>query len=291
MKRISACYSDVYFAATPTASMRKLPLVARAIESRGLAELVNPGSIDPAKLMSLHDPEYVNSFLSGSGRLASTQGWGWTSAIRDGVLAINAGQIVGARLALDQGVAANVAQGFHHATFHRGNGYCTFCGLALVAQEFKDLRIGVLDCDQHEGNGTAEYTQRLPNLCNFTIYGTSFGATQSERSIHRPLKSCKDNFRPYMDAVHEGLNQMKVWKVDIIQYQAGADPHADDPYGTLGLSADQLRERDRTVFQFAKDHSIPILFDLAGGYQEPLETKLVPLHVATFEEAADVFGS
>jgi acetoin utilization deacetylase AcuC-like enzyme len=91
-------------------------------------------------------------------------------------------------------------------------------------------------------------------------------------------------------ALKEGLEQMLKWKVDLIQYQAGVDPHIDDPYGSLGLSTLDLRERDRIVFQFVKDHSIPILFVLAGGYQEPIESALVPLHVGTFEEASAVFG-
>jgi len=291
MRKIAACFSEVYFAATPTASMRKLPLVAHETVSRGYTRLVDPGLFDPAKLMRLHDPQYVYSFLSGKGRLASSQGWGWTPQIRDGVLAINAGQIKGAELALQEGVAANVAQGFHHATYERGNGYCTFCGLALVAQEFKDLKVGVLDCDQHQGNGTAEFTQRLPNLFNWTIFGTTFGAPEFERSINRPLRSCTNHFETYRNALQEGLDQMERWKVDLLLYQAGADPHIDDPYGSLGLTSGQLRERDRLVFQFAKDHSIPILFVLAGGYQEPIESKLIPLHVATFEEAVDAFSA
>jgi acetoin utilization deacetylase AcuC-like enzyme len=289
MRKIAACYCEKYFAETPTASMRKLPVVAHEVTSRGLAALIDPGSLDPAKLFALHDPVYANSFLTGNGKLASSQGWGWTPQIRDGVLAINAGQIRGAQLALAQGIAANIAQGFHHATYERGNGYCTFNGLALVAQEFPDLKIGVLDCDQHQGNGTAEYTTRLPNLFNFTIYGTTFGAPDLSRSINRPLRSCTKDFGLYLHALDEGCLQIRKWGINLLIYQAGADPHINDPYGSLGLTSEQLRQRDRHVFQFAKDHSIPILFVLAGGYQEPIESALAPLHVATFEEAADVF--
>jgi acetoin utilization deacetylase AcuC-like enzyme len=270
--------------------MRKLPVVARAVEQAGLAELIDPGSIDPAKLMKLHDPAYVQAFLTGKGPLARSQGWGWTAMIRDGVLAIQAGQIRGAQEALRQGIAANVAQGFHHSTYARGGGFCTFNGLALVAQEFPDLKVGVLDCDEHQGNGTAEFTQRLPNLYNFTIYGCPFGSPEYPRSLNRRLRSCATDFKPYQAALEEGFSQLKTWGVDLLIYQAGADPHIHDPYGSLGLSADNMRLRDRLVFEFTKRTSLPVLFVLAGGYQEPIETRLAPLHIATFEEASRIYG-
>src|SRR5256885_16218815 len=97
---IKACFSEKYFAATPTASMRKLPPVAKAAQEAGYAELIDPGSISANKLRRLHDPEYVEAFLEGKGKLASAQGWPWTEQIREGVLAMNAGQLVAAENAL-----------------------------------------------------------------------------------------------------------------------------------------------------------------------------------------------
>jgi acetoin utilization deacetylase AcuC-like enzyme len=203
------------------------------------------------------------------------------------VLAINAGQLRGAQLALEEGIAANVGQGFHHATYEKGMGYCTFNGLALVAQEFPLLRVGILDCDEHQGNGTAQFTGRLKNLFNFTIYGTSFGAPGLPRSVNRHLGA--HDFDAYLYALDEGLRQMKDWEADLLLYQAGADPHVDDPLGSLGLTSEQLRKRDRCVFEQVKEWELPTLFVLAGGYQTPIESALAPLHVATFEEAADIF--
>jgi acetoin utilization deacetylase AcuC-like enzyme len=289
MKKIPTCFSEHYFAETTTASMRKLPVVAREVESRGYAELIDPGALDVEKLRSLHAPAYVDAFLEGRGAIASSQGWPWSIAIRDGVLAINAGQLCGARLALQHGLAANIGQGFHHAVYEQGMGYCTFNGLALIAQEFPNLRIGVLDCDEHQGNGTAQFTGRLQNLFNFTIYGGSFGAPALPRSINRQLNRCADDFGAYEYALDEGLRQMSEWAVDLIIFQAGADPHENDPLGSLGLTTEQLRLRDRRVFEYAKREGVPILFVLAGGYQIPIETALAPLHVTTFAEAVDVF--
>ncbi len=149
--KIKTCFSSTYYAETPTASMRKLPVVAQLIEDAGYAELVDPGTIDLEQLRRLHDPKYVDAFLSGKGPLASSQGWKWSEQIRNGVLAINAGQLVAAENAFKDGIAANVAQGFHHSGYYRGSGYCTFNGLALVAQSYPDKKVFVLDCDEHGG--------------------------------------------------------------------------------------------------------------------------------------------
>ena len=172
---VPTCFSPLYSAETPTASMRKLGPVAWHAVEQGLAEVEVPEPIDPDKLRRLHAPEYVDAFLEGKQPLASAQGWSWTPQIRDGVLAMHGGQLLGTRLALEHGIAANIAQGFHHAGYARGGGYCTFNGLTLVAQEFPNLRVFVLDCDEHGGNGTEEFTQRLPNLYNFSINGTALG--------------------------------------------------------------------------------------------------------------------
>ena len=284
-RKIKTCFSPAYQAETPTASMRKLAPVARQVVERGFAELVDPGSIDVEKLRRLHAPAYVDAFLTGKSSLASSQGWPWTPQIRDGVLAIQAGQLVGAQLALDHGIAANIAQGFHHAVYRSGMGYCTFNGLALVAQEFSEKTICVLDCDEHGGNGTEEFIRRLPNLFQCTINGSQFGCKDSERSRCFNLKSITDDFVPYESALDKSFVQILKWKPDLLLYQAGADPHINDPLGSLGMTTEQMKQRDRMVFELCAKNSIPVLFVLAGGYQEPIETKLVPLHVNTFEAA------
>ena len=286
---IKACFSEKYFAPTPTASMRKLPPVAKAAERAGYVKLVDPGNIDVEKLRRLHAPEYVEAFLTGQGKLASAQGWPWTERIRDGVMAMNAGQLVAARNALQHGIAANIAQGFHHARYPAGGGYCTFNGLALVAQEFPELKVCVLDCDEHGGNGTENFTQRLPNLLNFTINGSSFGCSTSERSICLNLRAVTDCFEVYLAALQSAFAQVSRWQPDLIIYQAGADPHVDDPLGSLGMTTEQLLLRDQEVFRYCRGTRCPTFFVLAGGYQEPIEENLVPLHLNTFKAAYETY--
>ena len=290
-RSLPACFSPLYSADTPTASMRKLGPVAWYAVAEGLCHLHRPEPVTPEQLRRLHAPDYVDAFLSGREPLASSQGWSWTPQIRDGVLAINGGQLLGAKLALAHGMAANIAQGFHHSGYEMGDSFCTFNGLALVAQEFPDKRVFVLDCDEHGGNGTAEFTERLENLFNFSIHGTPFGMFATARSIRRTLKNVTNEFSVYRDALTEAFDCIEKWRPDLILYQAGADPHINDPLGSLGMTTEQMLERDRIVFEFCRRKGLPVLFVLAGGYQEPIREKLLPLHLNTFRAAQACFAS
>lgn len=290
LNSIRTCFSPLYSAETPTASMRKLGPVAWHAVANGWAEIEVPDLVDSDRLRQLHAPEYVDAFLIGRSPMASAQGWPWTPQIRDGVLAIQGGQLLGAKLAMEHGIAANVAQGFHHAGYASGCGYCTFNGLALVAQEFPELRVMVLDCDEHGGNGTEEFTYRLPNLYNFSIHGNSFGMRGGERSIPRRLPSVTQRFSLYEQALDDAFDMVECWRPDLLIYQAGADPHINDPLGSLGMTTEQLAARDRIVFERCTDQKLPVLFVLAGGYQEPINSKLLPLHLNTFKAAHAVFA-
>lgn len=282
--KIETCFSDKYAAQTSTPSMRKLQPVARAVASRGIGRLAEPTATDITdRLRRLHDPKYVDAFLKGEEPLASAQNFNWTPEIRDGVLAINAGQLHAAEMALEHGIAANIAQGFHHAGYRSGCGYCTFNGLAMVAQEHPDKRIFVLDCDQHEGNGTQEFTERLDNLRQATIFGSHMGGLDTERSVQFKLGRVTDDWPAYEHALLSAFALIEAWSPDLVIYQAGVDPHIDDPMGTLDMTTDQLRRRDRMVFDHLLKQGIPVLFVLAGGYQKM--KPLVKLHENTFCEA------
>lgn len=290
---IHTLYSDKYFANTPTASMQKLPLVAESAKSFGFANLHEPedvGSLSiQQKLKKIHDPHYVDAFQIGNGRLACSNGWDWTPEIRDGVFEINKGQINAAYAALEYGIAANVAQGFHHAGINRGCGFCTFNGLALVASELSNKKVFVLDCDEHGGNGTANFTEYMDNFSQVTINGCDFGIKENKRTVNFTLPKITNRFNLYVEALNSAFGYIKGFSPDLIIYQAGADPHIDDPLGSLGMTTEQMAERDRIVFTKTKEMGIPVLFVLAGGYQKPIETKLVPLHVNTFQEAYNIY--
>ena len=285
---LKACYSPRYYASTHTNSMEKLTAVADSLAEQNIAELVDPGIIDPEILKQLHEPSYVDAFVNGIKPLASFQGFrNWNEQLRDAVLSVQAGQIEAAKIAWREGVAANIAQGFHHAVYEYGGSYCTFNGLALIAQHFPDKKIFILDCDQHGGNGTAEFTLRLPNLFNFTIFGHRFGCASYERSVTRLIDQNTGNYEQYVAAIEEGYRTAIEWGADLIVYQAGMDCHKDDRFGSAWITDEVMYDRDKLVFELAKKYELPIMFVLAGGYQRMYH--LVPLHVATFKAANEVY--
>jgi acetoin utilization deacetylase AcuC-like enzyme len=170
-------------------------------------------------------------------------------------------------------VAMSPTSGFHHACYRRGEGFCTFNGLMVAAillkQQYDLNKIGIIDFDAHYGNGTVSIINEKE--IDY-IEHVSFG-----------------------DLVYQGLNNFDKWienlendlekqfkNCDIIFYQAGADPHIDDPLGGY-LTTEQMRLRDKVVFAFAKKNNLPIVWNLAGGYQEPIE-KVLSLHENTLKE-------
>lgn len=269
--------------------MEKLHYVAQAVVEQSLAQLVEPNAVTAETLRNLHDPVYVDAFISGRLPLAEMARFKWSEQMRDAILTIQGGQLTAARIALDEGMSANIAQGFHHAVYEYGGAYCTFNGLALVAQEHPDKKVFVLDCDQHGGNGTAEFTTRLTNLFNYTIYGLRFGCRDFERSMGRLIPRREGNFSLYTHALQDAFKQILIQKTDLLIYQAGMDCHQADPYGSPWLDSALLYQRDSMVFEFAKRHNIPIMFVLAGGYQALPD--VVKLHVSTFQAASQFYGS
>lgn len=285
---LKACYSPRYFARTHTNSMEKLTAVADVLRAQQMVELIDPGSIEVELLKKLHNPQYVDAFISGETAFATIQGFKpWNEQLRDAILSVQAGQLVGAEIALQEGIAANIAQGFHHASYESGAAYCTFNGLALVAKQYPEKRIFVLDCDQHGGDGTAIFTNRMTNLINFGIFGIRFGCKASERSLTRYIHPKQGNFDLYREAIFEAFQYASRWDTDLIIYQAGMDCHQHDKYGSKWFTTELLFERDRIVFEMAKKMKIPMLFVLAGGYQALDD--LVPLHVNTFKAANEVY--
>ncbi|MEC7118650.1 MAG: histone deacetylase [Pseudomonadota bacterium] len=286
---LKACYSPHYYAKTKSNSMEKLTAVAEAVQARGVATLVEPDPIDPEILRRLHNPDFVDAFLTGQAPLAQSQRFIWNEQLRDAVLYIHGGQLCAAEIALREGIAANIAQGFHHAEYDYGGGYCTFNGLALLAQQYPEKRVFVLDCDQHGGNGTAEFTRSLENLFNYTIFGLSYGCREYERSVNAWIPRDHGSFEQYQAALEAGFAQILAWQTDLLIYQAGMDCHQLDPFGSDWFDSESLYQRDRLVFDFAKQHGIPIVFVLAGGYQAL--PALTELHVGTFVAAQSVYFS
>ena len=173
--------------------------------------------------------------------------------------------------------AAAPCSGFHHAGYDTADGFCTFNGLMVTAcvlrHERLADRVGILDFDQHWGNGTEDIISRLEAdwVCHYSAGATWHRAEQANS---------------FMQAIPKIVESMG--NCDVVLYQAGADPHIEDPLGGW-LTIEQLRERDRLVFESAERFGLPIAWNLAGGYQSPLR-KVLDIHDNTMLECISVFG-
>ena len=183
----------------------------------------------------------------------------------------------------------NLAGGSHHAFPDRGEGYCMFndCAVAARAMQAEGLsqRVIIVDCDVHQGNGTASIFAGDPTVFTFSIHGEKNFPLQKEHSdIDIPLED-RTGDEKYLAALEAGLKQaLERADADLAFFIAGADPYIDDRYGGLGLSKAGLAERDRMVFQLCGEKGIPVVVTMGGGYARRIQDT-VDIHLQTVRSA------
>ncbi|MEM6559611.1 MAG: histone deacetylase [Myxococcota bacterium] len=262
---IPSVFSPNYVVNTPARNMVKLGRVHELAQREGLMRSALPRPLDRAVLSSLHDEFYVRDFLNGRRPLSTSNNLPWSEELVSAVLLMNGGMLSAYELACEYGVAVNVANGFHHAMPDRGEAYCTFNGLALLAHCNPSTRVFVLDIDQHGGNGTETFCAQLENLTAFSIHGSRFGCTGGLRSHLRLVREARTQPELFLRALDEALELAA--EHDVLVYQAGVDCHYADPHGSMGLDDALLMQRDETVAAWARKHGKPLVVCLAGGYQ------------------------
>ena len=292
----------------------KFARVADELQGELGLRLLEPAPLTPQQLQRVHTREYIEAVRSGEPRaLAESQKFPWTPELYPSVLLTGGGCLAAARRALDDGVAGALVSGFHHSHGDHGEGFCTFNSLVVVAEALRagDLvageapvriqRVAILDMDLHYGNGTAALACARPWLFNLSIYGNDYHRNEAFRDVrerrhsdglnHRSIALPAGSGRKEMlAAMDEGMAMLEAWgRPDLLLYQAGADPFYEDPYSPLALDHEDLLERDRRAFAYAKMEEIPIAWVLAGGYTTDV-SKVVKVHTNTFTAAREVFG-
>ncbi len=230
------------------------------------------------------------------------------------------GSILAAERALDTGICVNIGGGFHHAHPDHGEGFCMIHDVAIAIRKMQKLgkirRAMTVDCDVHDGNGTAAIfppKQRagrpLPSISAAQVHSKVIDSAEAQAeevftiSLHqannypayKPPSSIDvnlpdgvgdDQYLAWLDqALSSGLRS---FSPDLLCYIAGADPYADDQLGGLALTIDGLKGRDRLVFQVAKARGIPVMVTYAGGYGRNVQDT-VTIHVNTILAAKEVW--
>lgn len=254
-------------AASPSANKPKD--VVASWQARGFPiDIRAPSPVTADDLALAHDWRYVDAVLAGR----APNGFGTHDASVARSLPWTSGSMLSAaRSALESGtVACAPCSGFHHAQYDEAVGFCTFNGLMVTAlkleAEGRVAHLGILDCDQHYGDGTEAIIERKDARGWIRHVTAGRGYRRDAQSFLAALPELVAGFRD----------------CDVLLYQAGADPHVDDPLGGF-LDDDQLAQRDRIVFATARRLGIPVAWNLAGGYQEPLR-KVLDIHDATMRE-------
>ena len=324
-------YSDEYYLPIgqhvfPAEKYRR---VHRQLIEDGIADpsdFVTPQPASDQDILLVHTPQYVNKLKTGtlSAREELQLEVPFSPELVHAFWLAAGGSILAAQYALKDGVAVNVGGGFHHAFPDHGEGFCMINDVAVAIRRMqRDGKIRAamtVDCDVHQGNGTAAIfagTRTGSQITSDPLPSSGpslFGHKPAMRGAHagdvftislhqennypaqKPPSSIDvdlpdgigdDDYLAWLDnALSSGLRQ---FTPELICYIAGADPYKEDQLGGLALTIDGLKKRDDLVFNVAKARSIPVMVTYAGGYARRVEDT-VAIHCNTVAAAAEVFA-
>ena len=244
-------------------------------------EIIEPEPVTTSNLKLAHSHDYVDKMLA----CEINNGFGnKLPEVADSLRYTTGSMLAAAREAIKNGkVAVAPCSGFHHAGYESAFGYCTFNGLMVTAFALKAeelvTKVGILDFDMHYGDGTAELIERHDAASWITHYSAG-GEYQTANQASE-----------FIERIPQLVSEMR--DCDVILYQAGADPHVDDPLGGF-LTTAELQERDKHVFTAANHLGIPIAWNLAGGYQVDKSggiQAILDIHYNTMRECCKVYVS
>jgi acetoin utilization deacetylase AcuC-like enzyme len=255
-------------------------------------EFVEPHAATDEELLRVHDRAYVGRVLAGTLSTAEVRriGFPWSPALVERSLRSTGAAVDAAAAAVADGVAASLAGGTHHAGPDWGEGFCLFNDTAVAARELQArgmaTRVVILDCDVHQGNGTAAIFATDPTVFTMSIHGAkNFPLRKVAGSLDVPLDDGVGDgaylaaLAPAVAAAFDG------GRPDLVLYIAGADPYAGDRLGRLTLSKQGLLERDRLVLAAARAAGVPLAIVCGGGYCDDIDS-IVDIHAATMLLAA-----
>jgi acetoin utilization deacetylase AcuC-like enzyme len=275
----------------------KYDLLRKRIMENQIAQSVDlqiPGPATYEEIIRAHDPVYIHRFQNGelSAKEVRRVGLPWSPEIARRARYSAGATIEACRAALEDGIAVNLGGGTHHAFSDHGQGYCWLNDSVIAARAIQAEGLAgnilVIDCDVHQGNGTAAIVKNDPTIFTFSIHGKNNFPYQKEKSdLDIALENGADD-AIYLAALEKGLRQsMGAAGADLAIYLAGADPYKDDRFGRLALTKGGLAERDRLVFRSCLEAGLPTAVTMAGGYARNVQDT-VDIHFQTVFSALEI---
>jgi acetoin utilization deacetylase AcuC-like enzyme len=259
--------------------------------------------VDWHDLRQVHDAAYVEAVANGTlpADMQRRIGFPWSPMMVERSRRSVGATVAAARTVVGDGlrtvpdaassfaIAANLAGGTHHAFRDRGEGFCVFndvaVAVAVLLQRGAIARAAVVDCDVHQGNGTAAIFRDQPAVFTFSLHGEKNFPFRKEVSDLDVTFADGAGDGEYLAALAGHLPQvLDAHRPDIVFYLAGADPYEGDRLGRLSLSIDGLRTRDRFVFDACRTRGIPVVVTMSGGYAPDVDA-IVTIHCNTIREA------
>jgi acetoin utilization deacetylase AcuC-like enzyme len=296
-------YSDHFTLPLPEGHrfpMEKYARLRQRVAAAGWASQVELCAAEPASEVQLslaHDLEYVRRVFNGelSEKEIRRMGFPWSPGLVERSRRSVGATLSACRSALEEGISANLAGGTHHAYPGHGEGYCVFNDVAVAARvmqaEGRARRVVILDCDVHQGNGTAAIFSGDSSVFTFSIHGEKnfpFHKEPSDLDIALPDGTGDE---AYLEALEWGLEKsLSNAQANLAIYLAGADPFSGDRLGRMALSKPGLAERDRRVLERCLQAGLPVAVTMSGGYARNIED-IVDIHTTTLHIAMQTFIS
>jgi len=323
-------YSDDYY--LPIGShvfpAEKYQRIHQRLLESGVAErndFVSPQPASSRDVFLVHTPQYVHKLKTGtlSAREELEMEIPYSAELVRAFWLAAGGSVLAADYALNNRIAFNIGGGFHHAFPDHGEGFCMLHDVAIAIRRMQHddkIRTAMtVDCDVHQGNGTAAIfagvpvpSDPLPSTGGSTITAsrpakirnTSAGDVftislhqennypawkpPSSIDVDLPDEIGDDDYLAWLDnALSSGLRQ---FQPELLCYVAGADPYLEDQLGGLNLTMEGLKKRDELVFRVARARDIPVMVTFAGGYAHKVDDT-VTIHCNTVLAAKEVFGT
>lgn len=277
--------------------MRKFERVRERLLREGTLraeQIVEPQPASVAELLLVHTEDYITRLRAGAltSRELRRLGLPWSKSLVRRSFFATGGTIQAARSALTTGSGSNLAGGTHHAFADRGEGFCVLNDVAVAIRvlQREDLikRAGIVDCDVHQGNGTATIFADDPEVFTFSMHGAKnypLFKARSTLDVELPDETVDE---AYLETLARHLPRVFAHKPDIIFYLGGADPYAGDKLGRLALSIAGLRTRDEFVLGECRARGVPVVTTMSGGYAADINDT-VEIHCNTIRAVRAIF--
>ena len=277
--------------------IRKFELVRNKLLAEGAlrADEIHeplPAPIEYVRLV--HTEDYVTRLCNGqlTDKEIRRLGLPWSESLVQRSFYAVGGTIAAAFHSLGEGYCSNLAGGTHHSFADRGEGFCVFNDVAIAIRALRSKgliqRAGIVDCDVHQGNGTATIFSGDDKTFTFSMHGANnYPLLKVDSSLDVALPDgTRDDV--YLDLLVGSLEHVFNDEPEIIFYLAGADPYMGDKLGKLSLTIEGLRRRDETVLRECYDREVPVVTVMSGGYGKDI-TDTIEIHCNTIRTVKAVF--